>query len=526
MSSPRPFQLSATLDRTVDRYASSTAMVHAGERTSWTQFREQVARTAAVLRCHSVDGDRIGVLARNGPDYLALSYAVPWAGRTFVPINGRLAEVELTRLLSGCPCTIILFDDDFCQISRELSRSIDATFLFLGTADDCPEFAKPLRALVERAEPVSPADCAADEPWAIIFTGGTTGDPKGVQLSHRAIEYDLETIDHHLDWGLQPRFLHVTPLFHLAGLGPCFAVTYWGGTHHFLPRFSVDALLEALTEHAIAATALVPTMIAWLASKADIERHDLSAFRYLGYGASSISEATLMRLFERFPRLELTQFYGQTESCGNLSVLSPIDHRHRDSRSRRLRSAGRPVIGVDIRIENKEGGACDFGQAGEICGRSVGLFGGYLGHPELTAQVLRDGWLHTGDVGYLDEDGYLYVTDRLKDMIVTGGENVASSEVEQVLTTHPDIIQCAVVGLPDDVWGERIHAACMVRRGAVINHHDLVAFCQGKLADYKRPKSSSCSENPLPLSALGKVKKDVLRKLLNEGGGAVPAEVS
>ena len=507
----RPFGIAATLARTAAEYGDDTALVHDGVTRNWREIEQRVARQATIVAELTKPGARVAILARNGPAYLEISFAVPWAGRVFVPINERLAPAEIEQLLDRCPCALLLFDDDFADIARTLARDRAMPCLHIGARRSSCDFAEDFEQLSHTAEASAPSMVAKDAVWAIVFTGGTTGAPKGVVLTHGAIEYDISTIAHHLDWGSQPKFLHVTPLFHLAGLGPSFVITLWGGTHHFLPRFSVSDFLAAMMRHGIEASALVPTMIAWLAAEEGATRAKLPHWRYCGYGASAIQEATLRRLLARLPGMQLTQFYGQTECCGNLTTLSPSDHDPGGAHSERLRSAGRPVIGAQVQIIRPDRSLCEPNEAGEIVGRSDGLFSGYHAHPELTAQTLVNGWLRTGDIGYRDEHGYLYVTDRLKDMIVTGGENVASSEVEQVIAAHEAVAQCAVIGVRDAQWGERIHAICVTHGGHTLDHEALAGFCKGKLARYKIPKTSTITNEPLPVSALGKIRKDILR---------------
>ena len=508
----RPFGIAAILARTAERFGDGLALTHDGVTRSWRDVAARVGRQAAIIADRTEPGDRIAILARNGPAFFEASFAIPWAGRIFVPINERLVSVEIERLLNRCHCTLLMFDDAFADMARPLIDGRDIEGVYIGGQGACPNFADDLETASRTISVMPPTTPPRDAVWAVIFTGGTTGEPKGVELTHDAIEYNIETIDHHLDWGTRPKFLHVTPLFHLAGLGPSFAVTLWGGTHHFLPRFVIADFLATMMRHRIDASALVPTMIAWLVAEPDATRAKLPAWKYLGYGASAIQEETLRRLAGCLPDIALTQFYGQTEACGNLTVLAPADHRLDGPHPERLRSAGQPAIGVELRIVRNDGSVCEPNEAGEITGRSRGLFKSYHAYPALSAQALKDGWLHTGDIGYRDEYGYLYVTDRVKDMIVTGGENVASSEVEQVIAAHPAITQCAVIGVPDPEWGERVHAVCVVGDDRRLDHRELARFCADKLAGYKVHKTSDITPEPLPLSALGKVRKDILRE--------------
>jgi long-chain acyl-CoA synthetase len=264
-------------------------------------------------------------------------------------------------------------------------------------------------------------------------------------------------------------------------------------------------------------------MIGWLVNRPDLDHFDLSSLRYMGYGASAVPEPVIRRALELFPQLTFNQFYGQTEAGGGAVTLRAHQHSLDPSLSHRLRSAGQPINGARVEIQDEGGAEVPRGTWGEICIRSDGLFSGYLNNPERTAQALRDGWLHTGDVGFMDEDGFVYVTDRLKDMIVTGGENVSSSEVEDVILQHPAVASAAVVACPDSDWGERVHAVVVLREGAEVTESEIIDFCRGRIANYKRPKSVSLQREPLPMSAVGKVRKDLLRSRLLEAAGKVEA---
>lgn len=498
---------------------SSLSVVHEDRADNWETTHSRVARLAGALKNLTTEtGGRTAILGHNGPEYFELSHAVPWAGQVYVPINERFSKTEVYRLLEDCPSEVLVFGEGFVDQAEAVSGLVRKS-VYWGARQHTPDFAEHYEDLTEASFPVDPIIAKEDDIWAVIFTGGTTGSPKGVLLSHRAMEFNIASIEHHMNWDRQPRFLQVSPLFHLAGLGASFVVTSLAGTHHFLPQFTIDGLYSVLENNRITATVLVPTMIGWLVNHPERAKFDLSALRFLGYGASTIQQATLEKLLSQFDDIRLTQFYGQTEVCGGLSALEHADHSLEKDKKHRLKSAGRPSKGTSVRIQSEDGKLCAVGEWGEICGQTPAIFGGYLGQPELTSRTVQDGWLHTGDIGYLDEDGYLYITDRLKDMIVTGGENVASNEVENVLAQHPDIVQVAVIGVDDAEWGERVHAVCVTRPGVKLTHSQIKDFCAEHIANYKCPKTSSISSDPLPVSALGKVRKDILRKKFGSENG-------
>ena len=293
-----------------------------------------------------------------------------------------------------------------------------------------------------------------------------------------------------------------------------FGLTMLGATHVFLPGFDPARTVAAIVEHRISTLFLVPTMVGMLCEELTARPADMSGVEKLFYGASSISEAVLGRAIALLPNAKLCQAYGQTE-------LSPVATLliHQDHLDSKLTSAGRPIPLVDVRILGEDGQAMTPGLVGEVSVSGPGVMLGYWNLPELTEQTVRDGWLRTGDAGYLDEDGYLYLVDRVKDMIVSGGENVYSAEVENALLAHPAVLQCAVIGVPDTKWGEAVHAVIRLRENASVSPDELAAHCTTRIANYKRPKSYDITNAPLPMSAVGKILKTELRRPFWEGRG-------
>lgn len=515
--------LTNSLHRAAQVFGCDPSVVTDTRVFTWAETLGRVRRLAGALAVHGLGpGDRLAVLALNGVEYLELTYAAPFAGVTLVPLNTRLSIAELRAQIADCGAAALVHDAAHAATAAALTGLGLRRVIAIGArapGDDAVAYED----LVSQGPAADQVAVDREALWAIIYTGGTTGPPKGVALSWRAITHDVTAVMHDLHWGAQPRFLQATPLFHLAGIGPNYAVTAMGGAHHFLPVFAMDALLGLMAAKRIEATALVPTMIGWLVNHPDLAHYDLGAFRHLGYGASAIPEPVLRKAMALFPGLSLTQFYGQTEVCGALASLRPADHDLAPERSHRLRAAGRPRTGVRVEIRDGDGREVARGVWGEIVGRSDGVFSGYLNQPALTAAVLHEGWVRTGDVGYMDEDGYVYVTDRLKDMIVTGGENVSSSEVESVVARHPSVLQVAVIAAPDQDWGERVHAVVSVRPEDPVTADDIIAFCRAEMTGYKRPRSVDIRRTPLPTSAVGKIRKDLLRADLRQHAEASDA---
>lgn len=506
--------LTNSLFSAAQRHASAPSAILGAERFTWADTCARVRRLAGALTAQGLaPGDRLAVLALNGIEYLELTYAAPLAGVTLVPLNTRLSAAELQAQIIDCKAAGLIFDDANAANAGALTglglRWI-AALGAQGAGAGCTAYGD----LIAAGEPADQTAREREAIWAIIYTGGTTGPPKGVMLSHRAITHDVTQVLGDLRWGERVRFLQATPLFHLAGLGPSYAVSALGGAHHFLPVFAMDDFLALMADRRIQATALVPTMIGWLVNHPRLAAYDLSAFKHLGYGASAIPEPVLRKAMSLFPGLALAQFYGQTEVCGALTSLRAEHHDLAPDKAHRLRAAGLPRPGVRVEIRDDAGAEVARGVWGEITGRSEGVFSGYLNQPALTAAILSDGWVRTGDVGYMDEDGFVYVTDRLKDMIVTGGENVSSSEVESVLARHPGVLQAAVIAAPDATWGERVHAVVSVRPGDPLTEEELIEFCRMSMSGFKRPRSAEIRQTPLPMSAVGKIRKDLLRQEL------------
>ena len=348
----------------------------------------------------------------------------------------------------------------------------------------------------------------SDALGTISYTGGTTGRPKGVMLSHGNL---LANAQHNLvATGHRPedRFLHVPPMFHVAGTSNVFACTWVGTRQVLLPRFDPAAVLAAIERERITHMALVPTMLAMLLDAPEFAGADLSSLRNVQYAASPISPELQRRVLEHLP-CELAQFYGMTEAAPTVTHLTPQDHRDAPGR---LASMGAPVPGVQVEVRGVGGDPLPAGEIGELWIRGPNIMLGYWNRPDATAEALVDGWYRSGDIVRSDGDGYLFMVDRAKDMIISGGENVYSIEVESVLSEHPDVLEAAVFGIPDARWGEAVHAVVTVRPGAAPSAEALCEHARRRIAGFKVPRSIDVRGEPLPKSGAGKVLKAELRK--------------
>ncbi|MCC7259197.1 MAG: long-chain fatty acid--CoA ligase [Gammaproteobacteria bacterium] len=484
-----------------------------GHRTTWAETLDRVQRIAAVLRRLGLGpGDRVAILAGNSECYFQLLFAIPWAGGVVVPINTRLGSAEIAHCLTDSGSRLLVVDDAFLRTARELRELAPGIgqFVYAGHAV-APEGFVALDPLLEASAPAPAAGCGGSDLYALYYTGGTTGRAKGVMLTHEGM------ITNTLQWALEigvgrdDVLLVVAPMFHLVGGLNAIAAAALGAGLCLMPRFEPRAVLQTIASERITKAALVPTMMSAIVSHPDIARFDLSSLRRISYGGSPISETLLRRTLEVMPQVLLHQVYGQTEGGPNICILKPQDHQLAAEGSSRLASAGQPIAGTEVAILDADDTPLGAGQVGEICVRGLTVSPGYWNLPEETARAQRGGWLHTGDAGYLDADGFVYIVDRIKDMIITGGENVYSQEVENVLYAHPAVAECAVFGIPDERWGERVHAVVRLREGCSASRDELIAHCRRQLATYKCIRSVDFRTEPFPLSGANKVLKRDLK---------------
>ncbi|MFN0112511.1 MAG: long-chain-fatty-acid--CoA ligase [Blastocatellia bacterium] len=508
--------LNRVLRRAVRYFPNNTATIFNGQRQTYRELGRRVQALAAALSARGIQrNDHVAIYLLNSSQFLETVYACFEIGAVIVPLNTRLAADELVFIINDAECKAFITDNLLLPMAAGFKARLNGIeqFIAVGGGEGFTDYET---LLAEHANSsFSSTEATSDEELAgLFYTSGTTGLPKGVMLSHRNLWMNaLHTLATRAP---EPNlnFLHAAPMFHLATFPAVINITVNGGTHTILQRFDLKAMMELIESAQVSSTVLVPTMVNFLIHHPDFNKHDLSSLHRVTYGAAPMPVELLNRAMAVLPNVEFSQGYGQTESSPLLTSLSHQDHiTNGDERLlRRLASCGRPVAGVEIEIQKDDGTFALAGEVGEVIARGPNVMMGYWKRPEETAATLRDGWLHTGDMGMADEDGYIYLVDRKKDMIISGGENVYSSEVENIVYQHPSVREAAVIGVPDDRWGEAVTAIVTLKPNTALTETELTEFCAARLADYKVPKRVEIREDELPKSGTGKIMKKELRE--------------
>ncbi len=496
-------------------YGSWPAVIDGDTRLTYAELGERVSRLAAGLQRLGVGpGDRVACLSYNGFRYLEVFLAAPLAGAALAPINTRLAPPETAFILNDGGARVLLVQSAFLphlEAIRSQLAGLEHVVLLDGAP---PADTLGYEALLAQADP----HALRARPWQeddlalLCYTGGTTGLPKGVMLSQRNLVSNALHAIQFMELSERDVWLHAAPMFHLADAWACYALTALGAAHVFMERFQPQAALEAIERHAITASSVVPTMIGQMLEVPDADRYRLASLRRLIYGASPMPVERVRAAVALFGPI-LQQCYGQTESSPFLTTTSLRGTLLDPSEQgvRRLGSCGQPLLGVELRIVDLQGQPVSEGQIGEILARGPNVMLGYWNRPKETAAALEGGWLHTGDLATWDAQQWVYVVDRAKDVIISGGENIYSTEVEAALYKHPAVLEAAVIGVPDGKWGESVKALVVLRPGSTLDAEELIAHCQQWIARYKCPKSVDFIP-ALPKSGAGKILKSELRK--------------
>ncbi len=512
-------RISSAIKRAVQISGPELATDYLDRQRTWHEFGDRIASLAGALVELGVQpGDRIAMLSLNNDRYLEYFFAVPWVGATFVPINTRLAAPEFVHWLSDSESSMLFIDDAFLAVWPTIAdRLANIRNLVYVGENKTPEGMLSYEALVADAEPIEPKDTGGDQLAGLFYTGGTTGRSKGVMLSHRNLLLNAIQFGPEAGFDRHSIYLHAAPMFHLANGAATFAIAAMAGKNIIITAFEPTAVLQAIQDKQVNLGLLVPTMINMVVNHPEIGKYDLTSLKRVLYGASPMPEAVIAKAMQEIPGARFQQAYGQTEAAPVITLLEPERHVMDGPLAGKMKSCGRAVPGVEVRIHDADDNELARGEVGEICSRGDNVMLGYWKQPELTAETLRNGWLHTGDGGYMDQEGYVYVVDRIKDMIISGGENVYSAEVEDAVHRHPAIAECAAIGIPHEKWGEQVHVIARCHEGQPVTSEQLIAHCHELIAGYKCPRSVEFVTEPLPLSGAGKILKTELRKPYWEG---------
>lgn len=510
-------QLTQCIHRALQQTPERIATVFGDRRRTYRELVDRVSRLAGAMRALGIaKGDRVGILSVNSDRYLEVYLAVFWLGAVINPANTRWSATELAYSFRDCDTTTLFVGDEHLPIVESILAQAPRLTRLVHLGEALPPVAMlDHETLIAEAAPVDDADAGDDDLAGIFYTGGTTGFPKGVMLSHVSLmgaSLNRMALGHPVG----PVYLHAAPVFHLAGALGIFWQFIAGGTHVILPAFTPKALMALIEREKVTDTLLVPTMLQMILDHPELAHHDLSSLRFLVYGASPITEALLDRMTDAFPELAMMQGYGMTELAGPVTYLPPWYHTPEGRLKGKLRSAGKAAAMAEVRIVDPEGNEVPRNTVGEIAARGMSNMLGYWNKPADTQRTLRGGWVHSGDGAYMDEEGFVFIVDRMKDMIVSGGENVYSAEVENAMNKHAAVAQSAVIGVPSERWGEAVHAVVVLKAGQSTDEAALIAHCKTLVAGYKCPRSVEF-RTELPLSGAGKVLKNKLREPFWEG---------
>lgn len=502
-----------------------TALVCGEKRVTFMDMADRVNRLANWLQSVGAGPDKpVGAVSMNGAEYVVTYYAAAKIGATFVPLNYRAKHEELTYMINTSDVHVLFVGERYLDLVATLRPELQTVQHFA-----C--YDKPVDSMGNLAEIL--ASASADEPFVdvdeskptvLIYTSGTTSQPKGVALSYLNLSVYVTNTMSPADPSEHGEVtLLSVPIFHVAGVTPIMSSVWGGRTLVILPQFDPELWLKAVEQERVTHSFIVPTMLKRIMEHADFHKYDLSSLKLITYGAAPMPYEVVSKAVDVF-NCGLMNAYGQTESTSTMTFLGPDDHNipkeagpERDKKLHRLRSVGRGMDDVDIAMMDDNSKILEAGNEGEICVRGPRIMSEYHKQKEATAAAIHDGWLHTGDVGYLDEDGYLFITGRKKDLIIRGGENISTGEIEATLDEHPQIEESAVIGVPDVEWGEVIKAIIVPEKGQKPDQAELTKYVKEKLASYKAPAYYAFVDE-LPRNPMGKVLKTELRKLYGKAG--------
>lgn len=501
------------LDTWVECKPHEIALAQGDVEYTWTELRDRVRRNAAAQLASGLTvGDHLVFFDKNHAGCIQTTLASAVVGTINTVINFRLAPAEIEYIIKDARAKIVLVGHEFADVMAELAPrlpSVERVIVVGGEADEFEAW------LETDAEPV-PVAFDPDRCFLQLYTSGTTGHPKGAMLTHRSLGAHNRAAVAGFGFDSESVNMVAMPLFHVGGSSWTLAGMSVGASTAVVREVVPAAVLDEIVDRKATHAFFVPAVYGFFLQLPDVAERDYSALRCLGYGGSPMPLPLMRRCLETWPGIGFYQVYGMTEMSGVFSVLAPEDHLD-PKHPERLVSAGHPLPGVTVKVSGPDGAELPLGEVGEFWTRSEQHMVGYWDRPEATAEVLvGDDWLRTGDAGSMDEGGYLFIQDRVKDMIISGGENVYPAEVERVLVEHPAVAEVSVIGIPDDKWGESVKAVIVIADGAELTEPEVISYARERLAGYKTPKSVDFL-TALPRNSTGKVLKREIRKPYWEG---------
>ena len=475
-------------------------------RRTYKELNERANRLANVMTALGIGhADRVSILAFNEPEYYDTYFGLGKIGATLVPVNYRLAGPEIQYILSDCASKVFVFGKEYAEVVDSIRNAIPAKE-FIAISDDPPQWAKSYEALIGNASDEEPEIVGGDDDTlTILYTSGTTGRPKGAELTHSYYYWNSVNLMCTLGLDIGNTSMIALPLFHIGALAGPPWVVHSGGRVVLLRTLDPQRFLELIEEEKVSGFGSVPQLLDFLKLVPDFEKYDWSSIRTILVYAAPVP-VTLIKEYEA-AGIEVRQLYGLTE-CNTGTVLDS------ENAIAKTGSCGRPFFHTEVRVVDDNGKDLAPGEKGEVLLRAPNMMKGYLNRPEETAAAIIDGWLHTGDIGKLDEDGFLYILDRKKDMIISGGENIYPAEIEDALLNNPKVMDVGVIGYPHEKWGEAVKAIIVVKEGENLTQAELIEWCQGKIGKFKIPKAVVITD-AIPRTPTGKILKTELRKQFN-----------
>ncbi|MBW1641463.1 MAG: long-chain fatty acid--CoA ligase [Deltaproteobacteria bacterium] len=481
------------------------ALVCEDVRRTFSDLNDRANRLAYAMKKLGVGhGDRVGILAFNEPEYFELFYGLGKIGAILVPINYRLAGPEMQFIISDCEPKVMVFGPEYIEILDSIKKDLPVKE-YVAISNEPPEWAKSYESLINESSNKEPElTGGGEDTLAILYTSGTTGRPKGAELTHNNFFWSSVNGSATL-MGTGDTALVALPLFHIGALGGVPMYIHRGQRTILLKTLDPQRFLELIEEEKVTAFGSVPALLDFLKLVPDFEKYDFSSVKVILVYAAPVP-VTLIKEYAK-SGIEVRQLYGMTECCTG-TVLDP------ESAVSKAGSCGRPFFHTDIRIVDVQNNDVGPEEKGEILMRGPVVMKGYWKRPEATADTIVDGWLHSGDIAKMDKDGFYYIMDRKKDMIISGGENIYPAEIEDALLGNPKIMDAAVIGYPHEKWGEAVKAIVVVTQGETLTEEELIEWCQGKIGKFKIPKTVIITEE-IPRSPTGKILKTVLREQYN-----------